>query len=227
MADKSPERRLAAIAVADVVGYSRLMESDEAGTLNALRERRKTILEPTIRNHNGRLVKVMGDGVLVEFGSAVNAVKAAIDLQDMMAEANTHLNEDRRILLRIGINLGDIIGEGSDVYGDGVNVAARLEGLAEPGGICVSSKVREEIDGRLELSFEDMGEQQLKNISKPVRVFNVRNRRAPATTSPSLPLPEKPSIAVLPFTNMSGDPEQQYFSDGITEDIITELSRSR
>ncbi|TJW75058.1 MAG: adenylate/guanylate cyclase domain-containing protein, partial [Mesorhizobium sp.] len=165
---------------------------------------------------------------LVEFASAVNAVKAALELQEKMAEANTLLSEDRRIVLRIGINLGDIIGEGSDVYGDGVNIAARLEALAEPGGICVSAKVRDETHGRLELAFEDMGEQQLKNIANPVRVFRVATCAvSSAAVGPSLSLPDKPSIAVLPFTNMSGDPEQQYFSDGITEDIITELSRSR
>ncbi|RWK55743.1 adenylate/guanylate cyclase domain-containing protein [Mesorhizobium sp.] len=228
MADERAKRRLAAIAVFDVVGYSRLMEADETGTLAALRERRKTVLEPIVRDHKGRIVKVMGDGVLVEFASAVNAVKAALELQEKMAEANTLLSEDRRIVLRIGINLGDIIGEGSDVYGDGVNIAARLEALAEPGGICVSAKVRDETHGRLELAFEDMGEQQLKNIANPVRVFRVATCAvSSAAVGPSLSLPDKPSIAVLPFTNMSGDPEQQYFSDGITEDIITELSRSR
>jgi adenylate cyclase len=227
MVEERAKRRLAAIAVADVVGYSRLMEVDEAGTLKALRERRKTILEPTIRDNEGRLVKVMGDGVLVEFASAVNAVKAAVQLQNMMAEANAPLSEDRQILLRIGINLGDIVDEGSDIYGDGVNIAARLESLAEPGGICISSKVRDEIDGRLELTFADMGEQQLKNISKQVRAFRIENRGVPTSIGPALHVPDKPSIAVLPFTNMSGDPEQQYFSDGITEDVITELSRSR
>lgn len=227
MADERAKRRLAAIAVADVVGYSRLMAADEAGTLAALRERRKSVLEPIVRDHGGRLVKVMGDGVLMEFASAVNAVKAALELQEKMAEANTLLSEDRRIFVRIGINLGDIIGEGSDVYGDGVNIAARLEALAEPGGICVSAKVRDETHGRLELAFEDMGEQQLKNIANPVRVFRVADCAVSAAVGASLSLPDKPSIAVLPFTNMSGDPEQQYFSDGITEDIITELSRSR
>ncbi|EHK55580.1 adenylate/guanylate cyclase domain-containing protein [Allomesorhizobium alhagi] len=227
MADERAKRRLAAIAVADVVGYSRLMETDEAGTLAVLKERRKTVLEPIVRSHEGRIVKVMGDGVLMEFASAVNAVGAALELQEKMAEANTLLNEDRRIFLRIGINLGDIICEGSDVYGDGVNIAARLEALAEPGGICLSAKVRDETRGRLELAFEDMREQQLKNIANPVRVFRVADWAISAAVGPSLSLPDKPSIAVLPFTNMSGDPEQQYFSDGITEDIITELSRSR
>ena len=227
MADERPKRRLAAIAVADVVGYARLMEADEAGTLAALKERRKTILEPVVRGHEGRVIKIMGDGVLMEFASAVNAVMAAVELQAKMAEANAPLSEDRSILLRIGINLGDIIGEGSDVYGDGVNIAARLEALAEPGGICVSAKVRDELRGKGDHAFEDMGEVELKNIANPVRVFRIAEGAGPAMAGPPLALPDKPSIAVLPFTNMSGEPEQTYFSDGITEDIITELSRSR
>ncbi|MEP9387996.1 adenylate/guanylate cyclase domain-containing protein [Mesorhizobium sp. KR9-304] len=221
------KRRLAAIAVADVVGYSRLMEADETGTLAALKERRKTILEPLVRSHEGRIVKVMGDGVLMEFASAVNAVEAALELQHEMAKANMGLNEDRRILLRIGINLGDIVGEGSDVYGDGVNIAARLEALAEPGGICISAKVRDELRGKSSRVFEDMGEVELKNIANPVRVFRIAHRLVPASVGPSPPLPDKPTIAVLPFINMSGDSEQQYFSDGISEDIITDLSRAR
>jgi TolB-like protein/Flp pilus assembly protein TadD len=220
-------RRLAAIAVADVVGYSRLMEMDEAGTLAALKERRKTIVEPVVKAHGGRIVKVMGDGVLIEFTSAVNAVKAALEVQGKMVEANADLQETNRIALRIGINLGDVIGEGSDIYGDGVNIAARLEALAEPGGICLSAKVHHEVRGKIEFTAEDMGEQTLKNIAEPVRVFKVSDSVLPSDRSASLTLPSKPSIAVLPFTNMSGDPEQQYFSDGITEDIITELSRSR
>jgi TolB-like protein/Flp pilus assembly protein TadD len=226
MTDERAKRRLAAIAVADVVGYSRLMETDESGTLAALKERRKTVLEPIVRGHAGRIVKVMGDGVLMEFASAVNAVEAALELQEKMAEANALLSEDRRIHLRVGINLGDIIGDGSDVYGDGVNVAARLEALAQPGGICVSAKVRDELRGKGSHVFEDMGEVELKNIVSPVRVFRIGNG-VPVPVEPSRSLSDKPSIAVLPFTNMSGDPEQQYFSDGITEDIITELSRSR
>ncbi len=227
MADERPKRRLAAIAVADVVGYSRLMEADEAGTLAVLRERRKTVLEPIVRRHEGRIVKVMGDGVLVEFASAVNAVTAAIELQEKMAEANTQLSEDRQILLRIGINLGDIIGEGTDVYGDGVNIAARLEALAQPGSICVSAKVRDELRGKSQHVFEDMGEVQLKNIANPVRAFRIVDGGSPASVGPSLSLPDKPSIAVLPFQNMSGDPEQEYFGDGIAEDIITALSKLR
>ena len=219
-------RRLAAIAVADVVGYSRLMEADEAGTLVALKQRRTEILDPTVRAHGGRIVKLMGDGVLLEFASAVNAVKAALELQAKFAEANEVLPEHRRIVLRIGINLGDVIGEGSDIYGDGVNIAARLEGLAEPGGVCVSDKVHAELRGKIDAFFEDTGEQQLKNIASPVRVYKhcVGVQRVAA---PALALPDKPSIAVLPFQNMSGDPEQEYFADGIAEDIITALSKLR
>ena len=227
MAEQRVQRRLAAIMVADVVGYSRLMEADEAGTLAALKERRTAILQPTVRAHGGRIVKFMGDGVLVEFASAVNAVAAAIELQGKMAHANAGLPEARRIVLRIGINLGDVIGEGSDLYGDGVNIAARLEALAEPGGVCISAKVHDEMRGKGDHAFEDMGEVELKNIANPVRVFRVADGAVPGATGASFSLPDKPSIAVLPFTNMSGDPEQQYFSDGITEDIITELSRSR
>ena len=227
MADPRARRRLAAIAVADVVGYSRLMEIDEAGTLATLKERRKAILDPVLRVHDGRVVKTMGDGVLMEFASAVNAVAAALELQEKMAEANAVPSAHQRILLRIGINLGDLIGEGTDVYGDCVNVAARLEALADPGGICVSAKVRDETLGRLALAFEDLGEQPLKNIGNPVRVFRIVVGTPAVAVEPSLSLPDKPSIAVLPFTNMSGEPDQRYFSDGITEDIITELSRSR
>ena len=216
-------RRLAAILVADVVGYSRLMEADEAGTLAALKDRRKAILEPVIKQHGGRVVKFMGDGALIEFGSAVNAVKCALELQDKFSAANGTLPDDRRIILRIGINLGDVIGEGSDIYGDGVNIAARLEALADPGGICVSAKVHDEVRGKIDATFEDMGEQALKNIAAPVRAFvvgQVQPGIVPATA-----VSTKPAVAVLPFDNMSGDPGQQYLSDGITEDIITELSR--
>ncbi|CAN5220716.1 adenylate/guanylate cyclase domain-containing protein [soil metagenome] len=222
----SATRRLAAIAVADVVGYSRLMEADETGTLAALRQRKTAILEPVVRAHGGRIVKMMGDGALIEFASAVNAVKAALELQSKFSEANDDLPDDRRIVLRIGINLGDVIGEGSDIYGDGVNIAARLESLTEPGGICISNKVHDEIRGKIEASFEDMGEQQLKNIAVPVRAYRLAQSGS-TPVSQAAPASDRPSIAVLPFTNMSGDPEQQYFSDGITEDIITELSRFR
>ena len=219
----SINRRLAAIMVADVVGYSRMMEADEAGTLAALKERRKSVLEPVVKAHGGRIVKVMGDGVLVEFGSAVNAVQGAIELQKQMAEANAGVDEGRRIELRIGINLGDVIGEGSDIYGEGVNIAARLEALAEPGGICISDKVQAEARGKIDAGFVDMGDQQLKNIDRPVRAY--RSRIGAAPVKPALALPDRPSIAVLPFQNMSGDVEQEYFADGMVEEIITALSR--
>ena len=221
-------RRLAAIMVADVVGYSRLMEADETATLAALRERRKSIVEPLVREHSGRIVKFLGDGVLVEFASAVNAVKAAIELQRQFALTNEALAEISRIVLRIGINLGEVVGEGSDIFGDGVNIAARLEVMAEAGGICLSGKVHDEIKGKFEFSADDMGEVVLKNISRPVRVFHIRSHAA-AKLVPASPVAsaqrEYTAVAVLPFVNMSGNPNQDYFADGITEDIITELSR--
>jgi TolB-like protein/class 3 adenylate cyclase len=229
MSDQVPRRRLAAILAADVVGYSRLMSADEAATLAALKVRRREILQPLVAKHHGRVVKVMGDGVLVEFASAVNAVACSVELQEAMDTANADLPEDRRIVLRVGINLGDVIAEGSDLYGEGVNIAARLEALAEPGSVFISGKVRQEVANKLKLSFDDLGEQNLKNIPEVVRVYRVS---ASVTTSDEVILRKtvagsKPTIAVLPFTNMSGDPEQQYFSDGIMEDIITELSRFR
>ena len=215
------QRRLAAILAADVAGYSRLMGVDEAGTLAALRLRWREVLTPAVARHRGRVVKVMGDGVLVEFGSAVDAVECAVAVQAGFVAANEGLPADRHIVLRIGINLGDVIVEGSDLYGDGVNIAARLEGLAEPGGICVSAKVWGEVRGKVALAFADAGEVALKNIVQPIRIY----QSAVAGTAQRSALPMKPAIAVLPFTNMSGDPEQEYFSDGLTEDIITELSR--
>lgn len=220
-------RRLAAIMVADVVGYSRLMEADEAGTLEALKVRRKSILEPVVKAHAGRIVKLMGDGVLVEFGSAVNAVKSAVELQKQMAAANNGVDEGKMILLRIGINLGDVIGDGSDIYGEGVNVAARLEPLAERGGIVVSDKVEAEVRGKIGAALEDMGERQLKNIERPVRIHRVAIGKSVPQAKPklTLTLPDRPSIAVLPFQNMSGDAEQDYFADGVVEEIITALSR--
>jgi TolB-like protein/class 3 adenylate cyclase/Tfp pilus assembly protein PilF len=224
------ERRLAAVLMADVVGYSRLIEADEAGTLAILKERRTSILDPTVRAHGGRIVKVMGDGVLVEFASAVNAVAGAVDLLRKMMAANADLPDARRIVLRIGINLGDVIGEGGDIYGEGVNIAARLESLAEPGGICISSKVHEEVRGKLSATFEDMGEQTVKNVARPVRAYRWRAegaRDGAPQLDPALALPDKPSIAVLPFQNMSGDAEQDYFADGMVEEIITALSRIR
>jgi adenylate cyclase len=231
-------RKLAAILAADVVGYSRLMQEDEAGTLAALKQRRKEILEPTVARHRGRVVKVMGDGVLVEFASAVAAVQCAVDLQQAMSAANysngaNDANDQNRktILLRIGVNLGDVIVEGSDLYGDGVNVAARLEALAEPGTICISAKVRDEVQGKIDVKLEDVGEVALKNMAQPVHVYCVtplvklKTSAARGGNSETLHLPEKPSIAVLPFQNLSGDLEQEYFADGVVEEIITALSR--
>jgi adenylate cyclase len=220
------ERRLAAILMADVVGYSRLMSVDEAGTLAALDTRRKTILEPLLAKHHGRLVKSMGDGVLVEFASAVDAVECAVALQAATQAANEALPEDRRIVIRVGINLGDVMVEDDDLFGDGINVAARLEGLAEPGSVFVSEIVFSQVRGRVPLEFDDLGPKTLKNIPEPVRVYRVSRPDAPAATGPRAEtLSSKPSLLVLPFANMSGDSEQDYFSDGITEDIITDLSQ--
>ncbi len=225
------ERRLAAILAADVVGFSRLMEQDEAGTLAALKAHRKELIDPAIAKHHGRIVKLMGDGALVEFASVVDAVDCAVTIQTGMAERYDDVTGDRRIVFRIGINLGDVIIEGDDIYGNGVNVAARLEALADPGGICLSGTVYGEVKHKLDLAFEDLGDQQLKNIDEPVRVYRIASLQSPpvptANRDAALALPDKPSIAVLPFTNMSNDPEQEYFADGVAEDIITGLSRMR
>jgi len=225
------ERRLAAILAADVVGYTRLMGVDEAGTLRRLTDLREKTLEPLIAEHHGRVVKLMGDGLLVEFASAVDSVACAIAWQDRMALHETDRDTGTMLQFRIGINLGDIIVEGDDIHGDGVNIAARLEGLAQPGGICLSDDIYRHAKGKIETQFEDMGEQDLKNVADPIRVYSVAVEQsgatAPVPATEPLHLPDKPSIAVLPFENMSGDPEQEYFSDGITEDIITELSRFR
>src|SRR5262245_1220032 len=226
MAEERIQRRLAAILAADVVGYSRLVEQDEAGTLATLKARRKQILEPLVAKHQGRVFKVAGDGVLVEFASAVNAVQCAIDLQQEMAAANDGQREDRQIILRIGVNLGDVIVEGSDLCGDGVNIAARLEAVAEPGGILVSAPAFDFVRNKVKVGFGDLGAQTLKNITEPVRAYRVTGTPAVAVAAPKA-VSDKPSIAVLPFANMSGDPEQEYFSDGIVEEIITALSRMR
>jgi TolB-like protein/class 3 adenylate cyclase len=233
MSERRVERRLAAILAADVVGYSRLVGVDEEGTLERLKVLRRTVADPKIKEHRGRVVRTMGDGLLVEFSSVVDAVRCAVEVQREMALRNADLPADRRIEFRIGINLGDIIKDGRDVYGDGVNVAARLEALANPGGICVSRVVRDQVRDKLGFAFDDRGEQQVKNIARPVRVFDVNMAGETMTLTPDsaarapLPLPDKPSIAVLPFQNMSGDPEQEYFADGMVEEIITALSRIR
>jgi TolB-like protein/class 3 adenylate cyclase len=234
-------RRLAAILAADVVGYSRLMGRDEHGTLTRLKAHRAVRLEPTLARHGGRLVKLMGDGALVEFPSAVDALGAAIEFQQAMEEANRDQPEETRLVFRIGLHLGDLIVDGDDLYGDGVNVAARLEAEAPPGGIVISGNVHDAAAGRLKATFDDLGSLALKNIERPVQAFGVKwdaegwksstsaiaapSIARPSTTEAPLSLPDKPSIAVLPFQNMGGDPEQEYFADGMVEDIITALSR--
>jgi adenylate cyclase len=225
MVEERVARRLAAILAADVVGYSRMMGADEEGTLAALKNIRRDLIEPKIAEHKGRIVKTTGDGALVEFGSAVDAVRCALDVQRAAAERNANIPDDRRIAFRIGINVGDIIIDEGDIYGDGVNIAARIEPLAEPGEICISDNAYQQIKGKLSLEVADMGEQQLKNIAQPVRVYGIRPGGSGAATRPALSLPDRPSIAVLPFQNMSGDAEQDYFVDGMVEDIITGLSR--
>jgi TolB-like protein/class 3 adenylate cyclase len=228
------ERRLAAILAADVAGYSRLMGKDEAGTLARLRGHRRELIDPEIAEHKGRIVKTTGDGILIEFPSVVEAVACAVAVQRGMAERNATTPEEQQIVFRVGVNLGDIIADEGDIHGDGVNVAARLEGIAEPGGICISGMVHDQVRDRLNISFDDLGEQVLKNIARAVRVYRVRLGTAESTakatltqTGPVLALPNKPSIAVLPFANMSGDPDQEYFADGMVKEITTALSRIR
>jgi adenylate cyclase len=225
MAEARVERRLAAILAADVAGYSRLMGADEEGTLAALKGHWKERFDPKIAQHRGRIVKTTGDGILAEFASAVDAVRCAIEIQNAMAKLNTAIPEDRRIEFRIGINVGDIIIDEGDVFGDGVNIAARVETLARPGSVCISENAYQQIKGKLPLEFADMGEQHLKNIAEPMRIYGVR--LGETSTRQTLALPNKPSIAVLPFQNISGDTEQEYFADGMVEDIITALSRMR
>ena len=223
-------RRLAAILAADIAGYSRLMGLDEEGTHERVQAHLRELVEPKIREHRGRTVKKTGDGVLADFPSVVDAVRCAAEIQRGMIDREPEVPEERRIRFRLGINLGDVIVEEQDIFGDGVNVAARLEGLAEPGGICVSRMVRDNVRDKLDCTFEDMGEQQVKNIARLVRVYQVRDHtnpfQQPQPILPRpLPLPDKPSIAVLPFANMTSDPEQEFFADGIAEDVITALSR--
>ena len=226
------DRRLAAILAADVAGYSRLMGEDEEGTLARLKSCRKALIDPKIAEHRGRIVKTTGDGMLVEFGSAVDAVRCAVEVQRAMASGFVDMPAEKRIQFRIGIHVGDIIIDSDDIFGDGVNIAARLEGIAEPGGICISDDAHRQIKGKTEIAYDDMGQQSLKNISEPMRAWRARPM-GPTSSTPTpdqppaiaLALPDKPSIAVLPFTNMSGDPEQEYFADGVVEDIITALSR--
>jgi adenylate cyclase len=227
LARERVERRLAAILAADVAGYSRLIGADEEGTLARLRAHRGKLIDPKITEHRGRIVKTTGDGLLVEFGSVVDALRCAIEIQEVMTERNAAVPAESLIKFRIGIHMGDIVVEDGDIFGAGVNIAARLEGLAEPGGICVSARVQEDAAGKLDLAFDDIGEQQLKNIARPVRVFRIAASAPSPVTAAALPLPlpDKPSVAVLPFTNMSADPEQEFFADGIAEDVITALSR--
>jgi class 3 adenylate cyclase len=224
------DRRLIAILAADVAGYSRLMGADEEGTLAALKAIRRELGDPKITEHRGCIVKTTGDGLLVEFQSVVDAVRCAVEVQQGMAGRNADVPEDRRIQFRIGVNLGDVILDEGDIFGDGVNIAARLEALAEPGGICLGGSAHEQVRDKLDLAFEDLGERQIKNITRPVRVYRIRLGEAPtAAAAPAAapPLPDKPSIAVLPFQNMSGDPEQEYFVDGMVEENITDRQNPR
>ena len=204
MATERVERRLTAILAADVAGYSRLMGADEEGTLAQLKAHRRALVDPKITEHRGRIVKTTGDGMLVEFASVVDAVRCAVEVQRGMVDRNADVPQENRIEFRVGIHQGDIIIDGGDIFGDGVNVSARLEGLAEPGGICVSGRVHEDARGKLDIAFEDAGHQQLKNIDRPVRVYRVQPRGAAVSSRPALPLPDKPSIAILPFQNMIG-----------------------
>ena len=232
MAEERVQRRLAAILAADVVGYSRLMGADEPGTLARLMALRRELFEPATKRFGGRIFKITGDGALAEFPSALGAVSCAVDIQLALAARNAGGPEDGRTELRIGVSLGDVMVAGGDLYGNGVNVAARMEGLADPGGICISGNVHEHVSGAVGLDFDDLGEQQVKNIDRPVRCFRVRPAASADAAPQTIPPPasvslKRPGIAVLPFTNMSGDPAQEYFADGMVEEIITGLSRIR
>jgi adenylate cyclase len=227
MAEQRVERRLAAILAGDVAGYSRLMGADEEGTLLRLNTHRREFLEPKIAEHRGRIVKRTGDGVLIEFASVVDATRCSVEIQRGMVERNASLPEDKRIELRIGIHIGDVIIEDGDIFGDGVNIAARLETIAEPRGICISEDAYRQVHGKLDVNFQDTGEHDLKNIERPVRAYRIHLEKEATKSRPALALPDRPSIAVLAFQNMSGDPEQDYFADGVVEEIITALSRFR
>ena len=227
MAGDRAERRLTAIFAGDIAGYSRLMGLDEEGTLARINDLRRGFLDPKIAEHRGRVVKRTGDGILIEFVSAVDAARCAVEMQREMLQRNGPVPTDKRIELRVGIHVGDIIIEDGDIFGDGVNIAARLEGVAEPGGICISDDAYRQVRDKLDVAFEDGGEQELKNIARPVRVYRVQIGKTPENAALALALPSKPSIAVLAFQNMSGDSEQEYFADGIAEDVVTALSRSR
>ena len=227
MARKKTERRLTAILAADVVGYSRLVAEDEPGTLALFTAHVAEVFDPAVKAHQGRVVKTMGDGLLVEFGSVVEALQCAMDVQHAMQERNVKAQPDKRMEFRIGINAGDVLAEKGDIFGEGVNIAARLESLADPAGICISARVHEDVRGRVNAEFEDIGEQRLKNMDRPVRTFKVVMERSTAPLSRVLPIPDKPSIAVLPLQNMSDDPTQEYFADAIAEDLVTALSRWR
>jgi TolB-like protein len=227
LASECNERRLAAILAADIAGYSRLVGADEEGTLARFNAHVRELIHPRIKEHRGRIIRTMGDSVLVEFASVVEALQCAVEVQHGMHERNRDLPHDKWMEFRVGINVGDIIIEGGDIFGEGVNVAARLESIAEPGGICLSDDAYRQVRDRLKIAFDDAGEQQLKNIARPMRVYRARLDRGSARSAPALALPDLPSIAVLPFQNMSGDPEQEYFADGMVEDIITDLSRFR
>jgi TolB-like protein/class 3 adenylate cyclase/Tfp pilus assembly protein PilF len=224
------ERKLSAILAADVAGYSRLIGADDEGTLASLTRHRRELIDPCIAKHRGRIIKTTGDGLLAEFASVVDAVRCAVEVQEGMGGRNANVGPDKRLDFRIGINFGDVVEQDGDIFGDGVNIAARLEGIAEPGGICVSERVHEDAAGKIGSAFEDIGDHTLKNIARPVRVYRLRPQAKSvpsSSTRPMLSLPDKPSIAVLPFENMSADAEQEYFADGIVEEIITALSRMR
>ncbi len=227
MAEERVQRRLAAILAADVVGYSRLMGEDETGTRARFNDQLASVVQPAIDEHRGRLVKTMGDGILVEFGSVVDGVQCAVNIQNGVALQQNSEPDERKMLFRIGVHLGDVIIEDDDIHGDGVNIAARLEGLAETGGICISASVYEQVRHKLTLSFEDIGDQSLKNIADPVHVYQLVLEREPTAsdaTTRGEAMFRRPAVAVLPFDNLGGDPDQEYFADGLTEDIITALS---